>query len=54
MTAELEAKKRRAEELTTPPMAKCFDVLSDANADALLAGATQMFAALESPVPVAR
>jgi hypothetical protein len=54
VTAELEAKKRRAEELTDAAEAKCFDVLSDAQRDALLDGATQMFAALESPVPVAR
>jgi hypothetical protein len=54
VTADLEAKKRRAEELTTEMMARCFDVLSDEERQAVAEGATLMFRAIDNPVPVAR
>jgi hypothetical protein len=54
VTEELQAKKRRAEELTSDAVASCFDVLSDEERDALAEGTRLMFDALQSPVPVAR
>jgi len=54
VTEELEAKKRRAEELTGEAVASCFDVLSDEERTALAVGTTSMFDALQNPVPVAR
>lgn len=52
VTPELEAKKIRAEEITSAMMAKCFEVLSDAERDALATGTRLMFDALASPVLV--
>jgi hypothetical protein len=54
VTEELEAKKRRAEDLTSDAVASCFDVLSDDERDALAEGTRLMFEALQNPVPVAR
>jgi helix-turn-helix protein len=54
VTKELEAKKRRAEELTGEAVASCFDVLSDEEREALAVGTKLMFDALQNPVPVAR
>lgn len=54
VTEELEIKKRHAEELTNAAMERCFDVLSDAERDALALGTRSMFEALQNPVPVAR
>jgi hypothetical protein len=54
VTDELEAKKRRAEELTSALVAECFDVLSDAEREALAVGTRAMFDALQNPVPVTR
>jgi hypothetical protein len=53
VTEELKAKKLHAEELTSAAMAKCFDVLNDAERAALAEGTRQMFRALRDPVPVA-
>jgi len=52
VTPELEAKKVRAEELTSAMMEKYFDVLSDAEREALAEGTRQMFDALQNPVRV--
>ena len=52
VTPELEAKKIRAEELTSAMMEKCFDVLSDTEREALATGTRAMFEALQNPVPV--
>ncbi|HEY5265571.1 MAG TPA: hypothetical protein VIJ40_02040 [Acidimicrobiales bacterium] len=52
VTPELEAKKVRAEELTSAMMEKYFDVLSDTEREALASGTRQMFEALQNPVPV--
>ncbi len=52
VTSELEAKKQRAEELTTSAEALYFDVLSDDERQALVEGATAMAGALASPAPV--
>lgn len=52
VTPELEAKKRRAEELTTLGVAAYLDVLSEPEREALLAGALAMQEATKSPVPV--
>jgi hypothetical protein len=54
VTGDLEAKKRRAEELTGEAVAHCFDVLSDEERTALAEGTRLMFEALQNPVPVAR
>jgi hypothetical protein len=54
VTEELEAKKRRAEELTGEMVASCFDVLSDEERLAVAEGSRLMFDALQNPVPVAR
>jgi hypothetical protein len=54
VTSDLEAKKERAEELTSAAMAKCFDVLSDVEREALAAGARAMFDALQDPVAANR
>jgi hypothetical protein len=54
VTNELEDKKVQAEELTSAAMQKCFDVLSDAEREALVAGTRAMFDALQNPVPVTR
>ena len=53
VSEELKNKKRRAEELTDAAMEKCFDVLSDAERDALATGTRAMFEALQNPVAVA-
>ncbi len=53
ITAEHEAKKQRAEALTTAMMAECFGVLSDDERRHLADGAAAMFDALKAPVPVA-
>jgi hypothetical protein len=52
VTSELEAKKTRAEELTTSGIAAFFDVLSDDERQALYDGAVAMNDALQSPVAV--
>ena len=54
VTDELTAKKARAEELTSEMIAARFDVLSDAERQALADGTTAMLEALRTPVPVAR
>ena len=54
VTAELEAKKVRAEELTNAMVAASFDVLSDQEREALAEGTRAMFDALQHPVPVTR
>ncbi len=54
VTADLEGKKRRAEELTDEAVAGCFEVLSDEERDAVAQGTKLMFDALQNPVPVAR
>lgn len=54
VTPELEAKKARAEEITSAAMANYFEVLSDRERDALGAGALAMADAVKSPVPVAK
>jgi hypothetical protein len=53
VTPETEAKKVRAEELTSSLMAECFSVLSDVECQHLADGAFAMFAALAAPVAVA-
>ncbi|MGD0853136.1 MAG: hypothetical protein ABSA07_07255 [Acidimicrobiales bacterium] len=53
VTPETEAKKVRAEELTSSLMAGCFSVLSDVERQHLADGALAMFAALAAPVAVA-
>jgi hypothetical protein len=53
VTPEDEAKKVRAEELTSSLMAECFSVLSDDERQHFADGAIAMFAALASPVAVA-
>jgi hypothetical protein len=52
VTPELEAKKRRAEELTSEGVAAYFEVLSESERDALGAGALAMQEATKNPVPV--
>ena len=52
VTPELEAKKVRAEELTSEGVATYFDVLSESERDALGAGALAMQEATKNPVPV--
>jgi hypothetical protein len=52
VTTELEAKKQKAEELTTSGVAAFFDVLSDDERQALYDGAMAMNEALSSPVAV--
>ncbi|MBW4078606.1 MAG: hypothetical protein HIU84_08905 [Acidobacteria bacterium] len=52
VTPELEAKKVRAEELTTSGVAAYLEVLSESEREALLAGALAMQEATKSPVPV--
>lgn len=52
VTDELESKKLRAEELTSAGMAAYFEVLSDAQREALAAGAVAMQEATKSPVAV--
>jgi hypothetical protein len=52
VTSELEAKKQRAEELTTSKESVYFDVLSDDERQALHDGAMAMKDALASPVAV--
>jgi hypothetical protein len=54
VTSELEAKKVRAEEITSEMIAVRFDVLSDEEREALAAGTRAMADALEHPVPVTR
>jgi hypothetical protein len=54
VTDELEAKKRRAEELTSEMVAASFDVLDDEERDALAEGTRAMFDALAHAVPVSR
>jgi hypothetical protein len=54
VTSDLEAKKERAEELTSAAMENCFDVLSDVEREALAAGTRAMFDALQDPVAVSR
>jgi hypothetical protein len=53
VTDETRAKKVEAENLTEKKMAKCFDVLTDPQREALANGARLMFEALSTPVPVA-
>ena len=53
VTPETEAKKLRAEELTSTNMASCFDVLSDEERQHLADGALAMFDSLRQPVAVA-
>ena len=53
ITPELQAKKVRAEELTSAMMAECFSVLSDHERQHLADGAIAMYAALKEPVAVA-
>jgi len=53
VTPELEAKKKRAEEITSTTMARYFEVLSDDERAAVREGALAMEAALKNPVPVA-
>lgn len=52
VTPEMEAKKLRAEELTSSMMGECFGVLSDLERQHLADGAMAMFAALRDPVAV--
>jgi hypothetical protein len=52
VTPELEAKKARAEEITSAAMAKYFEVLSDDERRALREGALAMEEAVKHPVPV--
>jgi hypothetical protein len=52
VTPEIEAKKARAEELTSSMMGECFSVLSDGERRHLADGALAMFAALKEPVAV--
>lgn len=52
VTPELEAKKERAEELTSQGIAAYFEVLSEGERDALAAGALAMQEATKNPVPV--
>ncbi len=52
VTPELEAKKRRAEELTTDGVASYLEVLNENEREALLAGALAMQEATKNPVPV--
>jgi hypothetical protein len=52
VTSELEAKKQRAEDLTTSKESVYFDVLSDDERQALHDGAMAMKDALASPVAV--
>jgi hypothetical protein len=54
VTSDLEAKKLRAEELTSASVGACFDVLTEDERDALAEGTRAMFEALSHPVPVAR
>ena len=54
VTSELEAKKERAEELTSRGLAAYFEVLSESGRDALVAGALAMQEATKNPVPVPR
>lgn len=54
VTDELRAKKTRAEELTDEAMAACVAVLDEDAREALVEGATALFAALSDPVTVAR
>ena len=54
VTPELEKKKADAEVVTSAKMASCFEVLSDEQREHLADGALAMFAALSSPVAVAR
>jgi hypothetical protein len=54
VTEDLEAKKRRAEELTSEMVARCFDALSEEERLAVAEGTRLMFNALQNPVPVAR
>ncbi len=54
VTDELETRKRRAEELTSQAMERCFAVLDADEIEALADGTNAMFAALTSPVAVAR
>jgi hypothetical protein len=53
VNADDASKKVLAEEITESKMAAYFEVLSDAERQALADGATKMFEALASPVPVA-
>lgn len=53
VTPEHEAKKKRAEALTTEMMAECFSVLSDDERQHLADGAAAMYEALKAPVAVA-
>jgi len=52
VTPETEAKKVRAEEITSTMMAECFAVLSDDERQDFADGALAMFAALKEPVAV--
>lgn len=52
VTPELEAKKARAEELTSRGVAAYFEVLSESERDTLAAGALAMQEATKNPVPV--
>jgi hypothetical protein len=52
VTPETEAKKVRAEELTSQMMAECLSVLSEDERQQLADGALAMFAALKEPVAV--
>ena len=52
VTLEMEAKKVKAEELTSAMMGECFDVLSVDEHHDLADGALAMFAALKDPVAV--
>ena len=52
VTPEMEAKKVRAEELTSSMMTECFGVLSDEERKHLANGTLVMFAALKEPVAV--
>ncbi len=52
VTPELEAKKKRAEEITSAGVASYFEVLSDEERQAFHDGTIAMNEALKSPVPV--
>ena len=54
VTPELEAKKVRAEEITSEMMGQYFSILSDTEREALAEGTRVMFEALANPVPVTR
>ena len=53
VTADIEARKLRAEQITSAAMADYFAVLSDEERQHLRDGALAMYDALRSPVPVA-